>query len=62
MYHMMRKRNNVGTVITLEGADDHDLQAFLQRFDIAKECVVLHFQARPASELVLVRTQEASLT
>ncbi|KXN85496.1 Chromatin modification-related protein EAF1 [Leucoagaricus sp. SymC.cos] len=37
MYYMMRRRNNVGTVLTLEEPDDLDLQLFLQRFDIAKD-------------------------
>lgn len=37
MYHMMRRRNDVGPVLTLEEAGDRDLQGFLQRFDIAKD-------------------------
>ncbi|KAF9453258.1 hypothetical protein P691DRAFT_771618 [Macrolepiota fuliginosa MF-IS2] len=36
MYHMMRRRNNVGSVLTLDEADEGDLQSFLQRFDIVQ--------------------------
>lgn len=39
MYYMMRRRNNTGAVVDFEEADDGDLQSFLQRFDIGKECV-----------------------
>lgn len=37
---MMRNRSNVGTVFALDEVDDRNLQLFLQRFDICKECVV----------------------
>lgn len=42
MYHMIRRRNNVGSVLALDEVDEEDLQSFLQRFDIAKECVAAH--------------------
>ena len=39
MYHMMRRRQNVGSVLTLEDEDEADLHVFLQRFDLTKKYV-----------------------
>lgn len=37
---MVLRRNDVGSILTLEEEDDQNLQRFLQRFDIAKKCAI----------------------
>ncbi|KII89221.1 hypothetical protein PLICRDRAFT_29566 [Plicaturopsis crispa FD-325 SS-3] len=36
MYHMVRRRDNVGTVFVLDEDEEEDLDAFLERFDLEK--------------------------
>ncbi len=52
MYHMMRRRNNVGPVLVVDEPDEGDLQSFLQRFDIAKEFVLSIFHSLVSSEVL----------
>lgn len=37
IYHMVLRRNDVGSILTLGKEDDQNWQQFLQRFDIIKK-------------------------
>lgn len=41
MHQMMQRRNDVGSVLTLDDEDGEDLKAFLQRFHMPKDKYVL---------------------
>jgi hypothetical protein len=46
MYYMMKRRNNIGSVFTLddeEEEEDEDLHVFLARHDLHKKCVSFYF-------------------
>ncbi|KAJ6488557.1 hypothetical protein C8R47DRAFT_484076 [Mycena vitilis] len=43
MFHMVQKRQSVGSIIKLpveDAEDDDELAAFLDKFDLAKKCVI----------------------
>jgi hypothetical protein len=37
MYHLMKRRQNVGSVLRLNEADEEDLPKFLDRLDLGKK-------------------------
>jgi hypothetical protein len=42
MFHMVQKRQSVGSIIKLEeDEDDAELAAFLDKFDLDKKCVII---------------------
>ncbi|KAJ7739697.1 hypothetical protein DFH07DRAFT_752123 [Mycena maculata] len=45
MFHMVQRRHSAGSIIKLEEEDDNDeLAVFLDRFDLAKKCVINYLQ------------------
>ena len=37
MYHLLQKRDNLGSVIAVEEEGEENLQLFLDRFDLEKQ-------------------------
>ena len=49
MYHMLRRREHLGNVLTGEQDAEEGMQVFLDRFDLEKQWV-----ARPPSKTALI--------
>ena len=60
MFVLLQRRNSAELVLTTEGHHDHELEAFMNRFDISEPCVcVRSFLYYHFAHFVLFQSQEA---
>jgi len=60
IYHMVLRRNDVGSILTLGKEDDQNWQQFLQRFDIIKKYARFSFCFSTYQLISEVRTMGVS--